>query len=50
MSKCCSHMIQLIFPHIQDILDETCEEAKNEMRTLPNSELGSWEQAVTTSD
>ena len=44
------HVVEMAFPHVQDILDEICEEAKNEMKELPSSELGSWKQAVTTSD
>lgn len=49
-NKCFSQMIELAFPHIKDILDESCELAKVEMKSKPSSEIGSWERAVTTSD
>lgn len=45
-----SQVIELAFPHIRDILDEVCEEGKEEMKGKPSSEIGSWERAVTTSD
>ena len=45
-----NQVIELAFPHIRDILDEVCEEGKEEMKGKPNSEIGSWEGAVTTSD
>ena len=37
-------------PFRQGCITKGSEDAQNEMRTLPNSELGSREQAVTTSD
>ena len=43
------HVVKMAFPHVH-ILDEICEEAKNEMKEFPSSELGSWKWAVTTSD
>lgn len=48
--KAFNEIVRLAYPHIKDILDEICEEAKTEIKGLPNSELGSWEWAVTTSD
>ena len=45
-----NRVVEMAYPHIKDILDEICEEAKMEMKSLPSSELGSWERAVTTSD
>ena len=44
------HVVEFAYSHIQDMLDEICEEAKDEMKTMPSSELGSWKKAVTTSD
>lgn len=44
------HVIEIVYPHVQSILDEICEEAKEEMKETPSSELGSWERAITTSD
>lgn len=46
-SKSFTRVIEMAFPHIQDILEEICEDA---MKSLPSTELGSWEQAVKTSD
>lgn len=44
------HVIEIAYPHVQSILDEICEEAKEEMKEIPSSELGSWQRAITTSD
>ena len=35
---------------VKGVLDELCEIAKQEMKALPESELGSWKRAVTTAD
>ena len=43
-------MIKLVHPHVQGILDEMCEAAKEEMKAVPAEQLGSWTRAVTTSD
>lgn len=43
-------VIELAFPHIENILDEICESAKSDMKALPTTQLGSWKRAVTTSD
>ena len=45
-----SYVIELAFPHIQAILHDIREDAKTEMKALPSSELGIWEQTVMTSD
>lgn len=45
-----SHVIEMAYPHIKDILDGMCDLAKADMKSLPSSELGSWKRAVTTSD
>ena len=42
-------VIEMAYPHVRDILDETCELGK-EMKLLPATQLGSWDRAVTTSD
>ena len=44
------HVIEMAYPHVKDILDEVCELGKEEMKSLPSTQLGSWEKAVTTSD
>lgn len=38
------------FPHITEMLDEVCELGKQEMKKLPDDQIGSWKRAVTTSD
>ena len=37
----------MAYPHI---LDEAYDLGKDDMKSIPNSELGSWERVVTTSD
>lgn len=39
-----------MYPHVKDILDEMTKEAKEEMKALPDDQLGSWKRAVTTGD
>ena len=43
-------VIEEAFPHIMKMLDEVCELGKDEMKSFPSDKLGSWQQAVTTSD
>ena len=43
-------IVGLALPYIKEILDEMCEEAKEQMRSISDEELGSWERAVTTCD
>lgn len=43
-------VIKLIYPHITDILNEMCNDAKEEMKNVSSDVLGSWERAVVTSD
>ena len=43
-------MIELVYPHVTDILDEMCEEAKEQMKEMDDEQLGSWARAVVTSD
>ncbi len=43
-------VIEKAYPHVVDILDEVCELGKTQMKSLPSSQLGSWDRAVTTSD
>lgn len=45
----CDRVIEEAFPYIVNMLDDIFKEGKDEMRSLPNSQLGSW-RAVTTSD
>ena len=37
-------------PIVEGMLDEWCEVAKNEMKAMDQSNLGSWKRAVTTAD
>ena len=43
-------IVGLALPHIKEILDEMWEDAKEQMCSISNEELGSWEKAVTTCD
>ena len=42
--------LQLMYPHCEAILNGMCQEAKEEMKAMKPSELGSWERAVTSGD
>ena len=39
-----------MFPIVQEMVDRMCEEAKTEMKTMNQDELGSWSRAVTSAD
>lgn len=43
-------VIEEAYPVITEMLDEVCEMGKEEMKNLRSDQLGSWQQAVTTSD
>ena len=42
--------VRCMFPVVKGMLDEMCELAKQDMKALPESELGSWKRAVTTAE
>ena len=42
--------LELMYPYCKAILDGMCQEAKEEMKAMDPSELGSWERAVTSGD
>lgn len=42
--------IKRMHPIVEGMLDELCEVAKQEMRAMPQDELGSWSCAVTCAD
>lgn len=42
--------IQVMYPIVKGMVDDMCEEAKNEMKAMDQSLLGSWSRAVTTAD
>ena len=42
--------IKRMFPVVQEMVDRMCEEAKTEMKTMNQDELGSWNHAVTSAD
>ena len=48
--KMFSRVIEEAFPHITEMLDEVCKLGKQEMQSLPDGTLGSWNRAVTTAD
>jgi len=43
-------VVTLIYPHVTDILNEMCDEAKSAMKKIEGTTLGSWKRAVLTSD
>ena len=43
-------VVSLALPHIKEILDEMCKEAKVQTRNISGDHLGSWRRAVTTCD
>lgn len=48
--KMFNQVITEAYPHITAMLDEVCMMGKEEMKSLPSEQLGSWNRAVTTSD
>ena len=42
--------IKRMYPVVQEMVDRMCEEAKTEMQTMNQDELGSWSRAVTSAD
>ena len=49
-SKTFGCTIELMFPHVQKMLDNMCSRALEEMKRQPAHEIGSAGRAVTTSD
>ena len=43
-------IVGLVLPHIKELLDEMCDEAKVQMQDISSDTLGSWDRAVTTCD
>ena len=43
-------VVDLALPYIKEILDELCEDAKLQMKSISSDQLGSWDRAVTTCD
>ena len=43
-------IIDLALPHIKDMLDEMCDDAKHQMKQLSSELIGSWSRAVTCCD
>ena len=42
--------IERAHPIVTSMVDEVCEEAKKQMKAMPDGELGSWKRAVTCAD
>ena len=42
--------IRAVHSIVESMLDEICEAAKQEMRDMKESKLGSWQNAVTVAD
>lgn len=43
-------IIKTIYPITKDMLEDMCNEAKDEMKAIPDDALGSFKRAITTSD
>ena len=43
-------VIDLALPHIKEMLDEMCDDAKHQMKQLSPDQIGSWSRAVTCCD
>lgn len=43
-------VIDLALPHIKEMLDETCDDAKHQMQQLSPDQIGRWSKAVTCCD
>lgn len=41
-------VVDLALPYIKEILEELCEDAKLQMKSISSDQLGSWYRAVTT--
>ena len=42
--------IKRMYPVVKDMVDKMCDDAKDDMRCMDQSELGSWSRAVTSAD
>ena len=40
----------MMYPIVKGMLDAMCDEAKKEMRSMDQTQLGSWTRAVTCAD
>ena len=40
-------VIDLALPHIKDMVDEMCDDAKHQTKQLPPEQIGHWSRAVT---
>ena len=45
-----SETIKPLHPVVEEMLNEMCDEARNEMKALGPTVVGSWERAITISD
>ena len=39
-----------MYPIVKQLVDDMCEEAKNDMKAMDQTQLGSWSRAVTSAD
>ena len=42
--------LELMYPHVQNMVDEQCPLAKQKMKEKPSAELGCFQNPVTTAD
>ena len=43
-------VVDLALPYIKEILEELCEDAKLQMKSISSDQLGTWDRAVTNCD
>lgn len=42
--------IVMMYPVVKQLVDDMCEAAKNDMKAVDQTQLGSWSRAVTSAD
>ena len=42
--------LEMIYPVVKQMLDDQCERAKDELKSKPDDEIGSFKKAVTSAD
>ena len=43
-------MIKLVFPHVDEMIDDMCIEATADMAALPPEEIGSTQRVIAVGD
>ena len=48
--RCFHNTFKLLYRPVKELLDAMCEAAKQQMKDMPQNQLGSWSRAVTAGD